>query len=105
MTLRERILEASDLQDACHYAERSCNAMTDALNSLLGTPRQLSNGTQIMVRILAAESMLQIAAAWLAELTKEPLPECAKAVRDLLDDPPPEIEGDVVKDEANAIEH
>lgn len=89
--LRAEILERGDLDAALVIASEEVNTLNARLNR-----RRLNPPTSLLARAFTARAILMVASEWLAmDLTNPnaPLPEAARAMRSLVDDPPPDVEG------------
>lgn len=85
--LREAMLRG-DVAIAAPLAEKISDVALAAFNAA-----NTDVCTSMLSRAFLIRAQLEVAAHWLADLTKTPLPECFAAVRDLVDNPPAEVEG------------
>lgn len=98
--LRERLLSIADLAIAARLAQDEANRLNDYLNGLM-LRRALDTGTSLLVRAMITRAIISTAAAWWAEDIHEgeiPEAETFAALRSFIDDPPPELFGEVVLD-------
>lgn len=91
--LRNKLLgNAHIFQSEC-VAQVVTNQALKAFNDA-GT----SVGTSLLARALVARAMLQVAAAWWADVSRLPEAETYAALLDLIVNPPPEIETTIARD-------
>lgn len=89
--LRDRILHDADGGRATIVANELIEAALAGFNSA-----NTSIATSLFARALVARAMIQVAAKWLTDVTKQPLPETHAAILALVDALPPFMEEDCV---------
>lgn len=99
--IREQLFDNCDLHAAVEFATRTANGVNDALN-WLADDGTLNVASQCVCRALAAKAIIDVCAQWLSDVGY-PLPECFAALKSIMDNPPPEIDGFVTNAQGERV--
>lgn len=85
LALRQRIEEGADEAGAVEIANAVVISALDHFNTY---SERYNMTTSLLARTMMVRAMLDTASAWLAEITGDPRPLCAEALRSLTFDQP-----------------